>query len=207
MIRFLFPSVLLVLLILPNPGSAQWVNLFAGEHLSAWRASENPQTFQLSEGNLTVHGPRAHLFYEGPLAGHDFKDFELKVQVMTYPQANSGVYIHTDFLEKAWPAKGYEIQVNNSQSDWRRTASLYNIVDVAEVFVPDQAWFELHISVKGKRIVTRIDGITVVDYTEPANPLRKEGQMERKLSSGTIAIQGHDPNSKVQYRDLMVRID
>ena len=95
-------------------------------------------------GALTVHGPKAHLFYDGPLANHNFKDFELKVQIMTFPQANSGLYIHTEFLEKAWPAKGYEIQVNNSQSDWRRTASLYNIVDVAEVNTPDNEWFELH---------------------------------------------------------------
>lgn len=186
---------------------AQWVKLFEGEHLKAWRASESPETFKLTEGALAVHGPKAHLFYEGPLANHNFKDFELKVQIMTFPQANSGVYIHTEFLEKAWPAKGYEIQVNNSQSDWRRTASLYNIVDVAEVNVPDNEWFELHVTVKGKRITTKINGVTIVDYTEPLKPLRKEGQLQRLLSSGTIAIQGHDPNSKVNYKDLMVKVN
>jgi hypothetical protein len=187
--------------------NAQWVKLFEGEHLKAWKASENPETFNLTEGALTVHGPRAHLFYDGPLANHNFKDFELKVQIMTFPQANSGLYIHTQFLEKAWPAKGYEIQVNNSQSDWRRTASLYNIVDVAEVNTPDNEWFELHVTVKGKRIITKINGVTIVDYTEPKTPLRKEGQLQRILSSGTIAIQGHDPNSKVNYKDLMVKIN
>jgi hypothetical protein len=192
---------------LNKPVLAQWVKLFEGEHLKAWRASESPETFNLTEGSLTVHGPRAHLFYEGTLANHDFKDFELKVKIMTFPQANSGVYIHTDFLEKAWPAKGYEIQVNNSQSDWRRTASLYNIVDVAEVNVPDNEWFDLYISVNGKRIITQINGVTIVDYTEPKKPLRKEGQLQRLLSSGTIAIQGHDPNSKVNYKDLMVKIN
>ena len=187
--------------------NAQWVKLFEGEHLKAWKASENPETFNLTEGALTVHGPRAHLFYDGPLANHNFKDFELKVQIMTFPQANSGLYIHTEFLEKAWPAKGYEIQVNNSQSDWRRTASLYNIVDVAEVNTPDNEWFELHVTVKGKRIITQINGVTIVDYTEPTTPLRKEGKLQRILSSGTIAIQGHDPNSKVNYKNLMVKIN
>ena len=203
-------KILLLVLVACSFGQniyGQWVKLFEGEHLKAWRPSENPETFKLTEGSLTVHGPRAHLFYEGSLANHNFKDFELKVQIMTFPQANSGLYIHTEFLEKAWPSKGYEIQVKNSQSDWRRTASLYNIVDVAEVNTPDNEWFELHVTVKGKRIVTRINGVTIVDYTEPKTPLRKEGQLQRILSSGTIAIQGHDPNSKVNYKDLMVKIN
>ena len=62
--------------------NAQWVKLFEGEHLKAWKASENPETFNLTEGALTVHGPKAHLFYDGPLANHNFKDFELKVKQM-----------------------------------------------------------------------------------------------------------------------------
>jgi len=31
-------------------GHAQWVKLFEGEHLKAWRPSESPETFKLTEG-------------------------------------------------------------------------------------------------------------------------------------------------------------
>jgi hypothetical protein len=46
----------------------------------------------------------------------------------------------------------------------------------------------------------------VVDYTEPEGVVRDKGMEERKLSSGTFALQAHDPKSKVFYKDIMVKI-
>ena len=40
---------------------------------------------------------------------------------MTFPKANSGIYIHTRYQDKDWPKRGYEAQVNNSHSDPKRT--------------------------------------------------------------------------------------
>lgn len=114
-----------------------WVSLFDGRSLSGWRASENPETFSVAAGAIVVHGPRAHLFFEGNVAGHSFKNFEFKASVMTTPGSNSGIFFHTEFQQNGWPEKGYEVQVNNTQSDWRRTGSLYGVQDVREVFVKD----------------------------------------------------------------------
>ena len=47
-------------------------------------------------GLLIVYGKRSHLFYNGPVANHDFKNFELSVDIATLQKANSGVYIHTE---------------------------------------------------------------------------------------------------------------
>ncbi len=66
-----------------------WTNLFDGKSLAGWKASENPSTFKVENGLLVVHGPRAHLFYDGPVLNHNFKNFELKVRVMTTPGSNS----------------------------------------------------------------------------------------------------------------------
>src|SRR5687767_15185335 len=96
--------------------SADWVSLFDGKSLTGWRASENPSTFSVQNGEIVVHGPRAHLFYEGPVNNHRFRNFEFRADVMTKPSANSGIFIRTDFQETGWPSKGYEVQVNNSQS-------------------------------------------------------------------------------------------
>src|SRR5712671_7805560 len=101
-----------------------WISLFDGQTLSGWRASENPATFRVENGEIVVHGPRAHLFYEGPVMNHEFKDFELKADVLTKPSANSGIFIRTEFQPTGWPSKGYEVQVNNSQSDWRDRKSV-----------------------------------------------------------------------------------
>ena len=182
-----------------------WVSLFNGKNLDGWKASENPATFTVADGSIVVHGPRAHLFYEGPVMNHDFGDFEFKAQVMTTPGSNSGIFIHTAYQEEGWPAKGYEVQVNNSQSDWRRTGSIYSFDDVREVNVPDNEWYTQHIIVRGNTVTVKLNDKTVVEYVEPENVERPAGEAGRMLSSGTFALQGHDPDSKVYFKDIIVR--
>ena len=174
-----------------------WIKLFNGKSLDGWKVGENPETFKVEDGAIVVFGNRAHLFYDGPVNDHAFKNFEYKATVMTKPGANSGMYIHTAFQQEGWPSQGYEIQVNNSHTDWRRTGSVYAIQDVKEAPAKDDKWFTQHIIVQGNKITVRVDGKTINEYTVPA-----EGG---KLSSGTFALQGHDPKSKVLYKDIMVK--
>ncbi len=188
-----------------STGSEEWIPLFDGKSLTNWRASENPATFSVENGAIVVNGPRAHLFYEGPVANHQFKNFELKAQVMTTPGSNSGIFIHTAYQQEGWPSKGYEIQVNNSHTDWRRTGSLYAIQDVKDVFVKDNEWYTEYIKVQGKRITIKINDKTVVDYTEPEGVDTAAGRAEKHLSAGTIALQGHDPKSKVYFKEVLVK--
>ncbi|HRR57659.1 MAG TPA: DUF1080 domain-containing protein [Acidobacteriota bacterium] len=182
-----------------------WIPLFDGKSLEGWKASEHPDTFSVQEGVIVVNGPRSHLYYVGPVENHDFKNFEFRADVMTRPKANSGIYFHTKYQEEGWPAVGYEVQVNNSHSDPRRTGSLYAIQDVHETYVGDDEWFTLCIRVEGKRIMTKINDRTVVDYVEPENPERPADMKQRVLSHGTFALQGHDPESVVYYKNIMVR--
>jgi hypothetical protein len=44
-----------------------------------------------------------------------------------------------------------------------------------------------------------------VDYTEPDNVKRDAGNEGHVLSSGTFALQGHDPSSKVYFKNIMVK--
>ncbi len=190
-------------------GSAQsdgWVSLFDGKTLDGWKPSENPTTFSVADGAIVVNGPRSHLYYVGPVNNHVFKNFEWKADVMTTAGSNSGMYFHTEFQEGGWPAKGYEVQVNNSHTDWRRTGGLYAIVDVKEPPAKDNEWFTQHIIVTGKHVVIKVNGTTTVDYTEPDNVERPADMAGRKLASGTFALQGHDPKSKVLYKNIQVKV-
>ncbi len=184
--------------------AGDWISLFDGT-LTDWKVNENQESVKVEDGMIVVNGPRAHVFYDGPVENHDFTNFEFKVSVMTTPGSNSGIYFHTEYQEEGWPSKGYEVQVNNSQSDWRRTGSLYSIDDVREVYVDDNVWFTEYVKVEGKRVIVKINDEVVVDYTEPENPERGEGSEGRIISSGTFAFQAHDPDSKVFYKNVMVR--
>ncbi|GAC1438823.1 MAG: DUF1080 domain-containing protein [Sediminibacterium sp.] len=185
--------------------SGGWIALFDGKSLKDWKVGANAATFTVENGMIVVHGKTAHLFYEGDVKDHHFKNFEFKADVMTHPGANSGIYFHTAYQESGWPAKGYEVQVNNSHTDWRRTGSLYGIDDVKEVFVKDNEWFTEHIIVQGKRVIIKLNDKTVVDYTEPENVKRSGGEAQRVISSGTFALQGHDPNSLVYFKNVEVK--
>lgn len=182
-----------------------WIPLFNGKNLDGWQVGENANSFSVENSTLKVVGPKAHLFYMGAVGNHEFKNFEFKATVMTKPGANSGIYFHTKYQESGWPSIGYEVQVNNSQSDWKRTGSLYNILNVKETYVTDNEWYTEYIKVEGKRVIVKINDIVVVDYTEPENPKRSEGEINRVLSKGTFAIQAHDPGSVVFYKDIMVK--
>lgn len=204
----LMSSLFLVLVLRNTNCLAQdgWKSLFDGKSLQGWKISDNPGSVTVEDGKIVVHGTRAHAFYVGDIGNHDFRDFEFIAEVMTTPGSNSGIYFHTEFQAEGWPKKGYEVQVNNSQSDWRRTGSLYNIVDVKETYVSDNEWYTEYIKVVGNRVIVKINDIVVVDYTEPENPLRGKGAKLRRLSSGTFALQAHDPNSKVYYQNIRVKI-
>ncbi|HMH21310.1 MAG TPA: DUF1080 domain-containing protein [Puia sp.] len=188
-----------------SKASEGWISLFDGKSLDGWKVGDNAETFSVQDGTIAVHGKTAHLFYVGGVKGHHFKNFEFKADVKTEPGANSGIYIHSEFQQGGWPSKGYEVQVNNSHTDWRRTGSLYAIEDVKEVYVKDDEWYTEAVTVQGKRIVIKINDKTVVDYTEPENVQRPKGSEGRVLSSGTFALQGHDPKSQVYFRNIMVK--
>lgn len=183
-----------------------WIPLFNGKDLSGWKASENKDTFSVEDGLILVDGPRSHLFYTGDVNGGVFKDFELWVEVKTEPKANSGIYFHTEYQEEGWPMKGYEVQVNQTHPDVRKTGGLYAVDDVLdESPVEDGEWYVEHIKVVGKRIIVRVNGEVTTDYTEPENVEREGRIAERLIDKGTFALQGHDPESVIRYRQVWVK--
>ena len=185
--------------------SSGWTSLFDGKTLDGWKVGAHPETFKVEDGAIVVNGSTAHLFYDGPFMDHNFKNFEFRARVMTFPGSNSGIYFHTAYQESGWPDKGYEVQVNNSHTDWRRTGSLYAIEDVRKVYVKDNEWYTEYIMVKGKRVIIKINDSTVVDYTEPENVQRSKDMAGRLISNGTFALQGHDPKSKVLFKEIMIK--
>ena len=184
-----------------------FTSLFNGKDLTGWKVNENIDTFSVKDGAIVSHGPRSHCFYVGDFHDHTFKDFELKVDIMTLPGANGGVYIQTAFQDRGWPGKGFEVQVNNTYvGDPRRTASLYEVQDVADEVAKDNQWFTEDIVAKGDTIIVKVDGKQVVDWTQPANWQGTKDFPNRRIGAGTIALQGHDRGSTVYYKNIRIKL-
>jgi hypothetical protein len=79
----------------PHQEKNEWVSLFDGKSLDGWKVGNNASTFSIQEGMIVANGPVAHLFYDGDVKQHNFKNFEFKAEVMTMPGSNSGIYFHT----------------------------------------------------------------------------------------------------------------
>jgi hypothetical protein len=186
-----------------------WTQLFNGKDFTGWKIGGNQESFQIKDGAMVAMGPVAHAFYDGPVSNHDFKNFELMVDVKTAPGSNGGIYFHTEFQESGFPRKGFEVQVNNSHRDPIKSGSLYHVKDIGiddiKDITKDDEWFTQHIIVQGNDVTVRLNGKEVMKWTQPADWTGGKGGAARVLGSGTIAFQGHDPKSIVHYKNVRIK--
>lgn len=201
------PIAFLLIALAPMSAAEEgWTSLFDGKDLRGWKPNENVETFSIKDGAIVAHGQRSHCFYMGDFRNHKFKDFELKVDVMTLPGSNGGIYIDTEYQEKGWPGKGFEVQVNNTyNSDKRKTGSLYEVKDNGAEVAKDNEWFTEHIIAKGNTITIMVNDKLVSQWTQPPDWAGTKDFPGRRIGIGTIALQGHDPGSTVYYRNIRIK--
>jgi hypothetical protein len=204
----------------PDSGvEAGWTQLFNGTDFTGWRLSK-PESFKVENGAIAANGRASHAYYDGPYLGHTFRNFELKVDVLVKANetggSNGGVYILTEFEEKGgnvrasgdFPSKGFEIQINNAYArDQVKTGSLYHVADITESPVKDDEWFTFHIVVQAQTITVKVNGQQTVSWTQPAdwNGGREGPGRTITPAGGTIALQAHDANSVVYYRNIRIK--
>lgn len=192
-----------------------FTSLFNGTDLTGWKIGGPAEAFSVRDGAIVASGPASHAYYDGPFRNHSFRNFELKIDVMTRPGSNGGVYVLTEFQEAGgnvrasgrFPSKGFEIQVNNSQGDSIKTGSLYHVADIVDQSpAKDDEWFTETITVRGDTIVVKVNDKQVVNWTQPADwDGGREGPGRRITGPGTIALQAHDPKSTVLYKNIRIR--
>jgi Domain of Unknown Function (DUF1080) len=197
------------------PVEPGWTSLFNGKDFSGWKLSK-PESFRIEDGAIVANGTAGHAYYDGEFRNHTFRNFELKLDVMTRANSNGGVYVLTEFQQKGenarasgeFPSKGFEIQVNNTYArDPVKTGSLYHVQDVTEPPAKDDEWFTFHIVVKGNTITVKVNDKQTVDWTQPAdwNGGREGPGRAIGATGGTIALQAHDPNSTVYYKNIRIK--
>lgn len=111
-------------------GAQEWQPLFNGRDLAGWRANNDPESFRVEGGLLRVQSTqtfRAHLFYVGDDQGRPqrFTNFELVAVARAEPNANGGIFFHTDMVTRdalMHLANGYEVQLNSSPKEPRKQA-------------------------------------------------------------------------------------
>lgn len=216
MLRSLASFALCLISLLPlRAADGEWQSLFNGKDLTGWRANFYPDSWSVVDGTIRAHATTAssHLFFVGDKpegAFVPYKNFVLELSVRGESNSNSGVYFHTNYEapnREHHLANGYEVQLNNTEKEKKKTGSLYAVVDLPKSPVDDTQWFRLRITVEGKHIVVQINDETTVDYIEPENVERTKERAGRKLNpaGGAIALQGHDPGSTFYFKDIRIQ--
>ena len=179
-----------------------WISLFDGKTLDGWKVGGDPKSFHVEDGQLIAQavGGNAHLFYAGDVKQHNFKNFHLKMDVMTTKGSNSGIYIHTAFQESDWP---HGVRDPGQRIAWRSQEERWPVWDQGLLRSPGERQYLVHPGDHRSRQADHLENRRQADLR-----LHRTGRLEgggRRLSSGTFAIQAHDPKSKVYFKNILVK--
>ncbi len=183
------------------PAAAQdsegFTQLFNGKNLDGFMTHpDDKAVWKVEDGMIVGTGQAGHLFtYRG-----DFSDFVYRLHIKISDKGNSGQYFRTKF-KKAFPVSGkdgYEAQINSTGGDRVKSGSLYSLGPiVTDILVPPDTWFVQEVTAKGKHITIKVNDKVTVDR-DIDNP-------KELFLSGHLAIQQHDPGSKVWIRKVEVK--
>ena len=199
-------SLLFVLGFQAAPTEPGWTSLFNGKDLTGWKVV-TPASWTVKDGAIVANGMAGHVYYDGEFKNHMFRNFELKVDVMAKANSNGGVYVLTEYQDTGFPKKGFEIQVNNTYNrDPVKTGSLYHVQDVTRsaaerrrvVHRTHHRQGQQHHRQGERQAGGGLDAARGLEW--------RQGGSGRAISGpGTIALQAHDPNSTVSYKNIRIK--
>jgi len=183
-----------------RPPGEDWVQLFNGKDLSGW----NPvgkEEWSVIDGVLVGRAVTKEYGYLETTK--DYRNFQLSLKFKCIGTGNSGVYFHTRFKPgTADVSQGAQFEI--ACAIGRHTGGVYGfgrawIVWPApenETVVRQNEWNEMLVTVTGNRYISRLNGVQMIDFTDPRAP----------FLTGTIALQLHSGGEgHMQFRDIWVR--
>jgi len=199
---------LLALPVALRGGEDEGTPLFDGHSLVGWKVGGHHRSFRVEGDKIVADGTPAQLFYEGGGQNANFKNFELRADVLTRTGASSCIHFHTQFQPHGPLKTGLKVQINNAYAgegddrDRRKTGSLHGIRDIYKSMVEDNDWFRMRVQVRDKQVQVWVNDTLIVDYVEPDPPLDATGA---KLGRGTFALEACGGSAPVYFRNLFVK--
>jgi hypothetical protein len=199
-----------------NVGRIEFRNIFLrplgtqpilnGRDLTGWRDVPGSKSqFKIVDGAVHVtSGP-------GFLETIDtWADFILQGEARTNGRhLNSGIFFRAQPGTVAAPSNGYEFQIHNGFRGDRTqpvdagTGAIFRRQPARRVVGNDGEWLALTLVAHGPRFATWVNGYQVCDW-EDDRPADENPRRGRRLEAGHISLQGHDPTTDLDFRNLRV---
>ena len=189
----------------PQPPETGWVSLFNGTDLTGW-VQVGHEKWEVADG--VIHGQGVTKEYGYLRTEKTYKDFDLSLRFKCEADGNSGVFFHTDFKPgTADVSQGLQFEIDRALN--RHTGGIYGdgrnwIVwppPELETVIRPTDWNDFLLSVHGNRYICRLNGVLLVDFTDPT-PRSFDGYIALQLHSGG---QGNMKFKDIYIRDLTRR--
>jgi hypothetical protein len=181
------------------PGQ-DWIKLFNGKDLSGWVEVGKEEWVVVDNA---INGKAISKEYGYLKTEKTYKDFHLALRFKCEGDGNSGVFFHVDF-KPGTPAVSQGLQFEVDCTIGQHTGGIYGdgrqwIVWPSpenELVVRHGEWNEYLLKVEGNRYISRLNGVTMIDFTDP----------QPKSFDGFIALQLHSGGKgNMWFKDIWIR--
>jgi len=183
-----------------RPPGEDWIQLYNGKDLTGW----NPvgaEEWKVVDG--AIEGRTLTKGYGYLETDKIYKDFQLSLRFKCVGNGNSGVYFHTKFKPgTADVSQGAQAEIDCAIN--KHTGGIYGFGRAwivwpspdKETVVRQDDWNDMFVSIEGNRYRTRLNGVELIDFTDPLS----------KFIEGTIALQLHSGGSgHMVFKDIWIR--
>jgi hypothetical protein len=187
-----------------SPNGSGWTPLFNGKDLSGWKKNGD-EKWVVDQGTILCESTANKYGYL--TTEKTYANFVLRLKFKGEAEGNSGVFIHSR-ITGIDPQHGPDIegmQVEVDPGKGKHTGGLYESGGRGWVAMPAAEgenalkpgeWNSLEVSVQGSHITTNLNGVKVVDYTDPSP----------KFPDGVIALQIHTGGGvKMRWKDVEIK--
>lgn len=193
--------------------------LLNGQDLSGWKVIPYPKaaantkvSWDVKNGFVLAKGGPGALEYQGLGESKDsspplFQNFLLQADVRTAEKhTNGGIFLRN---QPGTVMMGYEAQLHNRVYDTRGgqggccTGSIDDRQHARKLVCRDDELFRLTTVVAGPHISIWINGYQTADWTDT----REQHENPRRglrLDGGTLQLQAHDPETNLQFHQVLV---
>ena len=175
-----------------------WTPLFNGKDLAGWK-NYGAEKWTVENGEILGEAVTKEYGYLG--TEKTYKNFEMRGKFKAEGNGNSGIFYHASIAGTS--INGVQVEVDPRPN--RHTGGLYETGGrqwiawpnpEAEAAMKPGEWNDVRFSVRGNRIMTWVNGVLAMDYTDPAP----------KFSDGIIALQLHSGGEgRMRFKDLEIR--
>lgn len=184
-----------------KPPGADWISLLNGKDLTGWHNVGVEQWTLEPDGS--VRGKAVTKAYGYLETEKYYRDFVLSLRFRCVERGNSGVYFHTKFKPGTVDvSQGGQFEIDCNLN--HHTAGVYDAIKgwlvwpapENEAVVRQSDWNDYQMIVDGNRYVSRLNGVLMVDFTDP----------NAEFLDGTIALQLHSGGTaEMLFKDIYLR--